>query len=159
MDKIAAQNIVEETFNYPFNEDKFSKFSINLFNNISGANQSPWLKNLELPGTIKDSVIEYKIFGTTKYESGSKLTVAIAKLKSRNVVEKSRHVQRNFAKYLIDKNNVDACLVAFFSDKYDDWRFSFVSVDYNRELTNKGKIKIKSSDYTIVYYRKTSLFS
>ena len=32
---------------------------------------------------------------------------------------------------------------SFFSDKYDDWRFSFVSVDYNRELTNKGKIKIK----------------
>ena len=73
MDKIAAQNIIEETFNYPFNEDKFAKFSINLLNNISKANQSPWLKNFELPETIKDSVIEYKIFGTTKYESGSML--------------------------------------------------------------------------------------
>ena len=69
----------------------------------------------------------------------------MVKLKSSNLVEKSRHIQRNFAKHIIDNYEADACLISFFADKYDDWRFSFVNIDYKRELTEKGKIKIKQN--------------
>ena len=34
MDKISAKNLIKETFSYPFNEEKFSKFSVNLLEQI-----------------------------------------------------------------------------------------------------------------------------
>ena len=31
----------------------------------------------------------------------------------------------------------------FFAENYDDWRFSLVRQEYNRQITEKGKIRIK----------------
>ena len=33
------------------------------------------------------------------------------------------------SKYLLEKNNADACLVSFFADDYEDWRFSLIKID------------------------------
>ena len=65
------------------------------------------------------------------------------KLKDSKTVEKSRSLQRNFSKYLLEKNNADACLVSFFADDYEDWRFSLIKIDYKRSIDQLGKIKIK----------------
>ena len=44
-------------------------------------------------------------------------------------------------KWILNKLESDACLIAFFAEGYDDWRFSFVNIDYKREKTKAGKIK------------------
>ena len=143
MDKTSAQNLIKETFNYPFNEEKFSKFSVNLLDRIKKPTSTVWKDNKSLPGVIKEHIAEYKIYGHIEYDNGEKIVVAMVKLKSAKIVEKSRYIQRNFAKWLIDENESDACLISFFADNYDDWRFSLVSIDYSREESSKGKIKVK----------------
>ena len=143
MDKISAQNLIKDTFNYPFNEEKFSKFSVNLLDQIKTNSSSVWLDNTNLPLPLRENVMQYKIFGQMEYENGEKIIISMIKLKSAEIVEKSRYIQRDFAKWLIDKNDSDACLISFFTDNYDDWRFSLVKIDYKREETKTGKIKVK----------------
>ena len=63
MDKTSAQNLIKETFNYPFNEEKFSKFSVNLLEQIKTNSSSVWLDNTNLPLSLRENVKQYKIFG------------------------------------------------------------------------------------------------
>ena len=143
MDHDTAINLIKDTFNHPFNEEKFSNFSISLLHDVKRSDVTNWQNNSNLPSEIKNQIIEYKIFGKLNYENGEKIVVAIAKLKSSKIVEKSRLTQRNFAKYVLEITEADACLVSFFAENYEDWRFSFVNLKYDREISEQGKIKIK----------------
>ena len=136
-----TKNLVSETFNFPFDENKFSNFSYNLFDNLHIDESFKWNSGENLPESLKESVSEFKIFGDYKYPNGEKIIIAMIKLSNANKVEKSRHIQRDFAKWLLDKNNADACLVSFFADNYDDWRFSLIKMNYERVKDKKGKIK------------------
>ena len=136
-----TKNLVSETFNFPFDENKFSNFSYNLFDNLHIDESFKWNSGESLPESLKESVSEFKIFGDYKYPNGEKIIIAMIKLSNANKVEKSRHIQRDFAKWLLDKNNADACLVSFFADNYDDWRFSLIKMNYERVKDKKGKIK------------------
>ena len=137
MDENVAEIILNDTFNHPFNEEKFSKFSLNLLKNFNLSQIDRWQKNEKLPPDIKDQIVEFKILGDLKYQNGEKILIAIAKLKSSKIVDKSRYIQRGFAKYILDKNQADACLISFFAENYDDWRFSFVNIKYIREMEKK----------------------
>ena len=143
MDKQSALNLISDTFNHPFNEERFANFSVSLLNNLKLSSNHQWQNTKTLPASIRDYIVEFKEFGILEYENQENLVVGIAKLKSRKIVEKSRSIQREFAKHLMEVNNSDASLISFFADDYEDWRFSFVKLDYGRLLTEKGKIKIK----------------
>ena len=145
MDQNSAQNLIKETFNFPFKEENFLKFSNNLLDKINQPKNINWLDSKFLPSGIKEQIVEYKINGNLEYKNGDKIVVVMAKLKSSKIVERSRSVQREFAKWIMDANEADACLVSFFADNYDDWRFSLVSIDYNRELSKSGKIKVRQT--------------
>ena len=80
MDKISAQNLIKETFNYPFKEEKFSKFSVNLLEQIKTNSSSVWLDNTNLPLSLRENVMQYKIFGQMEYENGEKIIIAMIKL-------------------------------------------------------------------------------
>ena len=143
MDQNAAKILIKNTFNYPFNEENFSKFSLNLLDKIKKPASNVWLSSTFLSESIKQSVVEYKIYGEKEFKDGEKIIIVVVKLKSKNIVEKSRKIQRDFAQWIIDKYDVDACLLAFFSEKNDDWRFSLIRIDYSREDAGKGKINVK----------------
>ena len=143
MDKTSAQNLIKDTFNYPFNEEKFSKFSINLLDDIKKYSNFSWQDNSSLASYLKNFVEKYKIFGEMEYKNGEKIVIVMTKLKSFETVEKSRYVQRDFAKWIIDKYDSDACLMSFFAENSEDWRFSLIKIEYSREKTSTGKIKVK----------------
>lgn len=143
MDQNTAEIILNDTFNHPFNEEKFSNFSLNLLKNFNLSQINNWQKNEKLPSDIKDQINEFKTLGDLKYQNGEKILIAIVKLKSAKIVERSRYIQRGFAKYILDKNQADACLISFFADNYDDWRFSFINIKYSREISTVGKLKTK----------------
>ena len=152
MDQTSAINLVKETFNYPFDEEKFSKFTINLLDKINKPTNQTWQSSKSLPSEIKDKVVEFKIFGNLEYDNGEKIVVATARLKSAKIVEKSRFIQRDFAKWLMNNYETDACLISFFAENHDDWRFSLVCTDYDREISDKGKIKVKQTTSPIKRY-------
>ena len=138
-----SQNLILDTFNYPFKEEKFYNLSINLFKNLNLDNDSRWQENSKLPDSLRSNIQSFKILGNYKYHSGETILIAMIKLKDSKTVEKSRYLQRNFSKYLLEKNNADACLVSFFADDYEDWRFSLIKIDYKRSINQSGKINIK----------------
>ncbi|MDP3142891.1 MAG: class I SAM-dependent DNA methyltransferase, partial [Candidatus Omnitrophota bacterium] len=59
-------------------------------------------------------------------------------------LDRARTTQRNFiARYLKDRGEKDAGLIAFVSPDEEDWRFSLVKMDYRFEEGKNGKVKIK----------------
>ena len=46
--------------------------------------------------------------------------------------------------HYLNKRGKDAVLVAYISDDPADWRFSYVKLAYQTEITDKGKVKVKS---------------
>ena len=141
MDKHSANLLIKDTFNFPFSEEKFSKFSLRLLD-VERSETTNWQSNHALPTSFKEGVVEFKFFGKMEYQNGESILIAMVKLKSSEIVEKSRYIQRDFAKWLIEQYRVDACLLSFFADNYDDWRFSLVRIDYTKEQTKTGKIRI-----------------
>ena len=142
MDKSASTELINKTFSFPFNEENFSNFSHNIFDNINLNNLSNWISNSTLPNNLKQFVDEYKILGTYKDKNNGLIIITMVKFLDKNIVEKSRYVQREFSKWLLNNFNADACLISFFSDDYEDQRFSFVTLNYIREKTKSGKIKV-----------------
>ena len=75
MDENVAAIILNDTFNHPFNEEKFSKFSLNLLKNFNLSQIDKWQKNEKLPSDIKDQIVEFKILGDLKYQNGEKIVI------------------------------------------------------------------------------------
>ncbi len=145
MDKIASLEFIKKTFNFPFNEINFSNFTQNIFDNIDLNSSSDWVTNSNIPPNLKLYVKSYKTLGSYREKNKNLIIIAIIKLVDKNAVEKSRNVQRDFSKWLLNKFGADACLISFFSDDYEDWRFSFVKIEYSREITSSGKLRAKEN--------------
>lgn len=142
MDKNNAINLIQETFNYPFNEENYLKFSKNLIDDIKVNSNLGWVKNHNLPSTIKSKVVKFKTIGNHEYKNDEQIAIVMVQLISKDIVTKSRYLQRDFAKWYLEKNDLDAILVSFFADDYEDWRFSLIKKDYKREITKSGQLKI-----------------
>ena len=97
MDKTNSLKIIDKTFSYPFNEETYSNFLYNIFDNIDQSYTSNWLNNALIPNKLKETVKEYKVLGTYKDRDNNSILMAMIKLKDKNAVEKSRYIQRDFS--------------------------------------------------------------
>ena len=141
MNEKFSKELINKTFSYPFKEENFSNFSNEMFDNIDLSQSSNWISNTLIPTNIKENIDQYKILGTKEDQNNGLITVLMVKFSNKFTVERSRNIQREFAKWILNKLESDACLIAFFAENYDDWRFSFVNIDYKREKNKAGKIK------------------
>ncbi len=143
MDKQSAINLIKETFENPFEKERYVKFVKNLFNKIS-------LEPFEyygqyIPDTFKQYINKYERVG--KYVSEDKrIDILIVFLNKETSIERARTMQRNFvAGYLTGKygsdTEKDAAIVAFVSPGLDDWRFSLVKMEYKLTQTKTGRPK------------------
>lgn len=135
-DKQLAIELLDKTFNCDFNTERYSRFIKELFNqfDIKQKERHAWSE-------FKSHIDTYQYLGS--YTDGSKKSIDVlaVKLKRTSSIDRARTKQRNFvAKYLVD-NNKDAALVAFYGDDRQDWRFSFVKLDYHLEKEESGKVK------------------
>ena len=139
MDKKNAVNLLNETFNNDFNNDKFFRFIKELFNEFS-------INQKDCTRYISKEYLEYmnsflKI-GDYKDNSSKEIEVLIVKLNKTSSRDRARTMQRNFIASWLGKTEKDAALVAFYGDDPKDWRFSFVKMEYNLIKDEKGKTKI-----------------
>ena len=145
MDKQQAQNIIKETFENPFDKDRFTGFAKNLLNQIDDSHFAYYGKFI--PDAYKPFISRYERIG--KYsDSENRIDILVVYLNKETSIERARTRQRNFiAGYLEGKYgsdvSKDAALVAFVSPNEDDWRFSLVKMDYKFEQTESGKMKVK----------------
>jgi len=146
LDKQQAQNIVRETFEKPFDMGRFIGFVKNFLNSIDES--KAFHARGYVPEIFKDHIKTYERIGTYTDPEDKKTDILIVYLQKSRAVERARTTQRNFiARYLKDRGEKDAGLIAFVSPDGEDWRFSFVKMEYKFVETPEGKVKVKE-DFT-----------
>jgi type I restriction-modification system DNA methylase subunit len=143
MNRDEAARLIKETFDNPFDEDRFRLFSKNLFNDLDESKAFAY-HGQYIPDAFKDHIRQYKRIGKYTDPDQSELDVLVVHLKKETSLERARTMQRNFvANYLKSRGEKDAAIVAFCTDGLEDWRFSFVRMDYRTIQTESGKVKVK----------------
>src|SRR3989338_9093199 len=136
MEQKTALKLLDDTFNHDFDTLRYLTFIKELFNNfqIKEYTSTVWNK-------FSDYIDSYKSYGPYTDSKKKVLDILVVKLKKTTSRDRARTMQRNFiAKYLGNAEK-DAALVAFYGDDPQDWRFSFVKMEY--QLVKDGeKVKV-----------------
>jgi len=141
MNKLEAKNLVFNTFEKTFDESRFTYFVRNLLNNFDVSKSQTWAGNY-IPESFRNAIKTYKRIGQYTIKDKNVLDVLIVNVKRDNTLERARTLQRNFIARHLKQRNHEAALVAFYTEGYDDWRFSLVKMDFN---LNKTKVEIELS--------------
>src|SRR5665647_254253 len=144
MDKKTAINLIEDTFNEKFDENRFELFAKNFLNDMEPRNNS--YAGQYLWDDHKEHINSYKRIGKYIDPNGDALDVLIVEVKSVSKLEKARTALRNLVIKHLNKFEKDYALVAFYSreDGGLDWRFSFIKLEHQSYLDEeKGKVKTR----------------
>lgn len=146
MDKKIAQQLIEATFNDSFSEERFTVFIKNLLNDLEQGEKVKTYSGNYIWDDYKEHINTYKRIGKYIDPDGEALDVLIVEVKSVTKLERARTALRNFVIKHLSKFEKDYALVAFYSkeDNGNDWRFSFIKLEYRSELDEeKGKVKTR----------------
>lgn len=127
-----AIRLLNDTFSNEFSFEKFSIFLNELFNGFY-----PKERSIIPHSEYADKITSIKKVGDYKHNNRS-MEILVVKLKKGTSLDRARTLQRNVVAKLLKNFNIDSALVAFISEDYPDWRFSFVKMDY--KLTEEGKV-------------------
>ncbi|OSS43165.1 putative type IIS restriction /modification enzyme, N-terminal half [Desulfurella amilsii] len=126
--------------------EKFKKF-VNILEGFDGSKEFS-IPAQYIPDSFRSYVNDYKRIG--QYETDKKdeiIDVLVVTLKNEITLERARSAQRNFIRRYLNggRGNQlrDAALVAFIAKGSDNWRFSFVKMQYS--FDERGKIKDDST--------------
>lgn len=143
MDKNASYKIVKDTLQSPFDKQRFLLLIKNFLNEIN-EEKSFQLSGAYITEIFRPYVKQYERLGTYTDPEGKKIDVLVVYLQKETSLERARTAQRNFvARYLKDRDQKDAGLVAFVSPNSEDWRFSLIKMEYKFEEGKSGRIKVK----------------
>ena len=139
-----ARNRVAETFPHPFNKGKFLEFSRNLLNKFDESKVSSW-NSTYVKDAFKPHVSRFERLGTYTSPDEEKLDVLIVYLTAASKLERTRTALRNFvADHLKTRDNKDAALVAFVSPTEQQWRFSYIKMEYTAVENPEGNIGVQT---------------
>ncbi len=142
MQKAQAQNLVKETLQNDFDKERFIYFVKNLLNKVDDS--KAFHAHGYVPEEYKTFVKTYERLATYTDPTGSKIDILVVYLQKETSLERARTAQRNFvARYLKDRDQKDAGLIAFVSPDPADWRFSLVKMEYKFTEGKSGKVKVK----------------
>ena len=84
-----------------------------------------------IPDSFDENIRQYKRIGQYIDSNNNVIDVLTVELKKDTSIERARTLQRNFVARHLKKRNHGAALVAYFTNDFPDWRFSFVKLEYN----------------------------
>jgi len=127
-----AKLIIKNTFEDIFSKDNFSKFITNIFK--SGLDPATFNRTgFNIKESFRDFIAQYERIGKFTDSDGIELDILIIQLKKTHSIEFARTAQRNFVKWYLNQKQRDAALVAYHTKDSEDWRFSFVKMEYSLE--------------------------
>jgi hypothetical protein len=133
-----ARTTIAETFRRKFDDARFLYFIRKLVNHLDESKKQTWtLKK----AAFEDFVNHFTRLGTYNDPDGEKVDVLVIHLCKDTTLARGRVTLRNFvADYLATGHGQGkaAVMAAFVSPQEDDWRFSFVKLDYTFEKTELG---------------------
>ena len=137
-------NLIQETLKKTFNKEKFIILARNILNEFK---EKELTYKDNIPQNFQNSIRSLECVGEYK-NSDEKLDILIVHLKKEGSLERARTKQRNLISwYLKNHGSKDGALAAFVSPSKEDWRFSFVKMEYKFD-EEKKKIK---EDWTPAY--------
>jgi hypothetical protein len=138
MDKEYAIRLLDETFSNDFVINRFLKFIKELFKKIE-------IRERDCTQYITKEYEDYisNLIKLGEYEDNKKrsIEILVVKLNKTSSRDRARTMQRNFIANWLSNDEKYAALVAFYGDD-EDWRFSFVKMEYNLMKDETGKVKI-----------------
>lgn len=128
-----AKELIKETFEKPFSKERFDWFLKNLFQDKIEYRNKVYQGNY-IKEAYRQYIRKYEQVGKFEDDEGNTIDLLTVELLRGQSVERARTSQRNFiAQYLKNKNHREGALVAFYSEGSDDWRFSFIKMEYSLE--------------------------
>jgi len=144
MNRDQARALVRDTFTHAFDKANFRTFAINLLNKFDES-KAFFCNSTYVKDAFKEHVSRFERLGTYTSPESEKLDVLIVHLTSESKLERARTAIRNFvADHLKQRDNKEAALVAFVSPTEQQWRFSYVKMEYATVQKESGKIGVES---------------
>jgi hypothetical protein len=144
MNRDQARALITQTFTHAFDKAQFGSFSINLLNRIDESKAQTW-NSQYVKDAFKDHVQRYERLGTYTSPDNEKLDVLIVHLTKESKLERTRTAIRNFvAHHLKTRDEKEAALVAFISPTEQQWRFSYVKMEYATVEKESGKVGVET---------------
>ncbi|MFN4220151.1 MAG: class I SAM-dependent DNA methyltransferase, partial [bacterium] len=145
MDKERAKKLIINTFENPFDKQKFTEFISELLKTYD-RNKTFIYQGNYIPEAYRGYVISLERIGQYAYDD-KEIDLLIVQLRGKDFLASARTMQRNFIAWYLKGSRggkfKDGALVAFVSTDSEDWRFSLVKIDYRFEETPSGRIKVK----------------
>lgn len=126
-------NLLEDTFGNPFNIDSFRRFTREFFNEAEMLSES---RRVGIPREYNDHINAYYTLAKYEDSEANNIIVLAVELKRYTSIDRARSMQRNFVSKILDDENLEAAIVAFYTEEEPSWRLSFVRLDYT--FTEKG---------------------
>jgi len=144
MQKDAAIQLLNNTFNNSFDQKRYSYLIKNLFKNIK---EAPFTyRGNTIPKAYQDQIRTLSRVGKFKDADGNLIDILYVQLEKETSLERARTMQRNLIAWYLNGSRgdmlKDAAIVAFTSPNQGDWRFSLVKMDYELKLQDSGKVKV-----------------
>ena len=142
MNKQEAKRLLETTFNHSFDETQFTSFIQEFLDGMEYRDNQ--LAGGRMYQAYADHISSYKRIGKYTDPDGNELDVLIVRVNRSEKLDRTRTALRNFVIRHLDEFGKDYALVAFYSTEDDgaDWRFSFIKLEYESVLDDKGKVKV-----------------
>jgi len=136
-----AKELIKDVFESSFDREKYKLFIKNLLKDIE--EKTFIYRGNTIPRAFENYIRKLERIGKFEDDEGNVIDILIVELKRDHSIEYARSTQRNFIRwYLADSRGSqmkDAALVAFYSEKSPDWRFSFIKMQYSLE-TRKDEL-------------------
>jgi len=139
MDKQRAEKLLDQVFNSGYSHENYEEFILHLLNKvrIGRVNQN---SRIGVDDYFKNFVDNFEFFGTYKDPSGKTTDILSIKLARDNSKIRARVKQRDIVARWLKKTGSNCALVAFYDDT-EDWRFSFVELEYKTVRTEDGRVR------------------
>jgi len=143
MNKQAAINLVKETFEHPYNKDRFVTLTKNL---LHAFDEDTFVyRGKYIPEAYNQHIKTMERIGKYEDKDGNKIDILAVSLVRESTLGRARTLQRNFISWYLNGSRggvtKDAALVAFFVEGAGDWRMSLVKMDYRLDKSESGKLK------------------
>lgn len=143
MNKQAAINLVKDTFEHPYERDRFVTLSKNILHSFEPATFV--YRGNYIPDAYKKHIKTLERIGKYEDQEGNKIDILAVSLVKESTLGRARTLQRNFISWYLNGSrgdvSKDAALVAFYVEEAGDWRLSLVKMDYRLDKTDTGKLK------------------
>jgi len=144
MNRDQARTLIRETFTQAFDKERFLNFAGNLLNHVDESKASAWSSQY-VKDAFRDHVQRYERLGTYTSPDRDKLDVLIVHLTKASKLGRARTAIRNFvADHLKTRDEKEAALVAFVSPTEQQWRFSYVKMEYATVEKESGKVGVET---------------